>query len=131
MADRFIFFASAVFDFNILFLEANWKTLFRKLCASHFYTRNSIFTLCRIMHFVGRPLPFIQWANRKCFLSLIWLMDFIDIVFQWWIIASYYLQIEVILKLEEMCSESAKEFSPLFHRVGILDNFWIHGCLMI
>lgn len=53
MADGFIFFASAVFDFDILFLETNWKTLFRKLCASHFYTWNSMFTLYRITHFVG------------------------------------------------------------------------------
>lgn len=57
VADGFIFFAFAVFYYNSLFLEANRKTLFRKLCASHFYTEDSIFTLNKITHFVGPPLP--------------------------------------------------------------------------
>lgn len=35
------------------------------------------------------------------------------------------LQIEVIMKFEDMCLESAKEFSPVFEKVCLPTLFWI------
>lgn len=75
------------------------------------------FELCKFF-VVSTIIDQIQWPFSQSPLSSVPI-----IICHLLICSMFLLQIEVILKFEEMCLESAKEFAPLFTKVCLCTNY--------